>query len=311
LGDGLSHTAFGALAIATVLDISNQLIVVLPVTALLAVFLLKRGQKTKVRGDAALAMVSVGALAIGYMLLNIFPGSKNVSGDVCGTLFGATSILTLTKTDVTLCAFLAAAVILLFVVFYNKIFAVTFDESFAESTGIKTQKYNTVIALVTAVIIVIAMNLVGSLLISALIVFPALSAMRVFKSFKGTVICAAAVAALSAAAGIVLSVLTSTPVGPAIVVMNILFKKHIKISLMQYYKGLLKGIVPCVALTVLSGGLFKLINLQGWLGFLVNVGFVVIVFVISMRLFGMNEYEKNLISGMLNKLFSKFKKHSA
>lgn len=222
LGDGLSHAAFGALAVATVLDVSNDLIVVLPVTALLAVFLLKKGQNAKVKGDAALAMVSVGALAVGYMLLNLFPGSANVSGDVCGTLFGATSILTLNQNDVILCAFLAAVVILLFVVFYNRIFAVTFDENFAESTGIKTEVYNTVIAVVTAVIIVIAMNLVGSLLISALIVFPALSAMRIFKSFKGTVICSAAVAVVSAAAGIILSVMTSTPVGPAIVVMNIL-----------------------------------------------------------------------------------------
>ena len=222
LGDGLSHTAFGALAVATVLDVASPVTVVLPITAILAVFLLKKGQSAKVRGDAALAMVSVGALAVGYMLLNIFPSGSNVSGDVCGTLFGATSILTLDKSDVALCAVLATAVILLFVVFYNRIFAVTFDESFAKGTGIRAEVYNTVIAIVTAVIIVVAMKLVGSLLISALIVFPALSAMRIHKSFRGCVIYSAVVSVVSAILGIVLSILLSTPVGPSIVVMNIL-----------------------------------------------------------------------------------------
>ncbi|MBR5154903.1 MAG: metal ABC transporter permease [Clostridia bacterium] len=223
LGDGLSHTAFGALAIATVLGVNNEIYVVLPITAVLAVFLLKKGQNTKVKGDAALAMMSVGALAIGYMILNIFPGSPNIAGDVCSTLFGATSILTLDKTDVLICAVFAGVVIALFMIFYNKIFAVTFDESFSEGTGINTDAYNIIIAVVTAVIIVVAMNLVGSLLISALIVFPALSAMRIYKSFLGTVICSAIVAVVSAMLGIVISILASTPVGPSIVVMNILF----------------------------------------------------------------------------------------
>lgn len=222
IGDGLSHAAFGALAAATVLGVSNELYVVLPVTAVLAVLLLKAGRSRKVKGDAALAMVSVGALAIGYLLLNIFSASSNVSGDVCSTLFGATSILTLSDIDVKVCAVLSAVVILLFILFYNRIFAVTFDESFAEGTGIKTEVYNTVIAVITAVIIVLAMNLVGSLLISTLIVFPALSAMRIFKSFRSVVICSATVSVICAAIGIAASVFTSTPVGPAIVVTNIL-----------------------------------------------------------------------------------------
>ncbi len=223
LGDGLSHTAFGALAVATVLGVSNEIYIVMPITIVLAVFLLKKGQRTKVRGDAALAMMSVGALAIGYMILNIFPGSKNVAGDVCSTLFGATSILTLDRTDVWVCAVFAGLVIALFMIFYNRIFAVTFDESFSEGTGINTDVYNIIVAVVTAVIIVVAMNLVGSLLISALIVFPALTAMRIYKSFRGTVICSAVIAVLSAAFGILLSIVVSTPVGPSIVVMNILF----------------------------------------------------------------------------------------
>ena len=223
LGDGLSHTAFGALAVATVLNMTDKFLLVLPVTAVIAVILLKKGRNVKVKGDAALAMVSVGALAIGYILLNIFPDGKNISGDVCGTLFGATSILTLGKEEVALCAILSALVLLIFIVFYNRIFIVTFDESFAESKGISTNLYNTVIAVVTSVIIVVAMKLVGSLLISALIVFPALSAMKVFNSFKGTVICSAVLAVMAASLGIVVSVLLSTPVGPSIVLMNILF----------------------------------------------------------------------------------------
>lgn len=222
IGDGLSHAAFGALAVASVLNVSNELVIVLPFTVILAVLLLKTGQNTRIKGDAAVAMISVGALALGYLLLNIFPVSSNVSGDVCGTLFGAASILTLSRGDVILCMALSAAVIALFVLFYNKLFAVTFDETFAEATGIHASAYNTVIAVITAVIIVLAMNLVGSLLISALIIFPAITAMRVFKSFRPVIICAAAVSTFCAAVGIIGSVLLSVPVGPSIVAMNII-----------------------------------------------------------------------------------------
>ncbi len=222
IGDGLSHAAFGALAVAAVLNISNELIIVLPFTVILAILLLKTGSNTKIKGDAAVAMISVGALAVGYLLLNIFPVSSNVSGDVCGTLFGAASILTLSRSDVILCTVLAFAVIVLFVLFYNKIFAVTFDENFAEATGLRAAAYNTVTAAIAAVIIVLAMNLVGSLLISALIIFPAVSAMRVFKSFRPVIICSAVISVLCAAAGIILSVIFSVPVGPSIVVINIL-----------------------------------------------------------------------------------------
>ncbi len=221
IGDGLSHAAFGALAVSAVLGISNELIVVLPVTALLSVLLLRAGQKTKVNGDASVAMVSVGALAIGYLLLNIFPVSANVSGDVCGTLFGATAILTLSKLDVALCVVLSVVVIVLFVLLYNKIFAVAFDESFANAMGIKAEIYNTLIAVVTSVIIVLAMNLVGSLLVSALIIFPALSTMRVFRSFRLVTICSAVVSVICALLGIIISIVLSVPVGPSIVAVNI------------------------------------------------------------------------------------------
>ena len=222
IGDGLSHAAFGALAVAAVLNISNDLVVVLPVTAVLSVFLLKAGQKTRIKGDAAVAMVSVGALAIGYLLLNVFSVSANVAGDVCGTLFGAVSILTLSEFDVMLCIGLSTVVILLFILFYNRIFAVSFDESFACATGVAAEIYNTVIAVVTSVIIVLAMNLVGSLLVSALIIFPALSAMRIFRSFRAVVICSGIVSVICATTGIVCSILLSVPVGPCIVVVNIL-----------------------------------------------------------------------------------------
>lgn len=222
IGDGLSHAAFGALATAAVLGFTNELVVVLPATAVLSVLLLKTGQKTKIRGDAAVAMVSVGALAIGYLLFNMFSVSSNIAGDVCGTLFGATSILTLSKFDVWLCVILSAVVLLIFVLFYNRIFAVTFDEDFASAAGNRLEFCNTVIAVITSVIIVLAMNLVGSLLISALIIFPAISAMRVFKTFKSVVICSAVVSVVCAVVGIVGSILLSVPVGPGIVAINII-----------------------------------------------------------------------------------------
>lgn len=221
IGDGLSHVAFGAMAVAAVTGLTNRMWIVLPVTLLSAVLLLRTGQNTKIKGDAAVAMISVGALAVGYMLMNLFPTSSNISGDVCSTLFGSTSILTLRGADVVLCAVMAVIVIAVFLIFYHKIFAVTFDESFCSATGIKANLYNLMIAVITAMIIVIAMNLVGSLLISALIIFPALSAMRVFKSFRSVIICSAVISVVCAGTGIVLSILFSTPVGSTIVTADI------------------------------------------------------------------------------------------
>ena len=203
IGDGLSHVAFGAMAIA-------------------AVLLLRTGQNTKIKGDAAIAMISVGALAVGYLLMNIFSTSSNLSGDVCSTLFGSTSILTLSLTEVWLCAGMSISVAAVFILFYNKIFAVTFDENFARATGTKAGLYNLLIAVVTAVIIVLAMNLVGSLLISALVIFPALSAMRVFKSFRGVTICAAILSVVCSLTGILVSILAGTPVGSTIVAVQII-----------------------------------------------------------------------------------------
>ncbi len=222
IGDGLSHVAFGAMAIAAVLSVKTELIVVLPVTVLCAVLLLKTGANARIKGDAALAMLSVGSMACGYLLLNMFSASANVSGDVCSTLFGSTSILTLTQTDVWVCVIMSALVILTYVLFYNKIFAVTFDENFARATGVNAAAYNLLIAVITAVIIVLAMNLVGALLTSALMIFPALSAMRVFHTFRQVVLCSAVVAVISSAAGILISIVLSSPVGATIVVVDLI-----------------------------------------------------------------------------------------
>lgn len=221
IGYGLSHVAFGAMAIASVLNITNNMLFILPVTVICAILLLRAGQNTRIKGDAAIAMISVGALAIGYLLMNLFSTSPNISGDVCSTLFGSTSILTLTKGEVWLCAILSIVVVAIFILFYNKIFAVTFDENFAKATGTRANAYNLLIAVVIAVIIVLAMNLVGSLLISALVIFPALSAMRLFKSFRSVTISAAVMSVISATAGILISILAGTPVGSTIVAVDI------------------------------------------------------------------------------------------
>ena len=221
IGDGLSHVAFGAIAIAAVLHLSNEMLLVLPITVLSAILLLRTGQNGKIRGDAAIAMISVGAMAFGYLLMNLFSTSTNLSGDVCSTLFGSTSILTLTKREVWLCAVLSVAVVLIFIFFYNKIFAVTFDESFARATGTSAERYNLLIAVIIAVIIVLAMNLVGSLLISALVIFPALSAMRLYRSFRAVTICSAVLSVLCALLGIAASIVAGTPVGSTIVAVDV------------------------------------------------------------------------------------------
>ena len=221
IGDGLSNVAFGAVAAASVLHITNQTLLVLPVTLFCAVLLLRSGQNARIKGDAAIAMLSVGALAIGYLLLNLFSASPNLAGDVCSTLFGSTSLLTLTQTEVWLCVGLSLLVLIVFVLFYNKIFAVTFDEAFAKASGTRVELFNLLIAVIIAVIVVLALNLVGSLLISALVIFPALSAMRLCKSFFGVTMCSAALSVLCAVLGMLISLLAATPVGATIVAVDI------------------------------------------------------------------------------------------
>lgn len=221
IGDGLSHVAFAAMAVAGVLHLSDDMLFTMPATVLCAVLLLRAGANSRIKGDAAIALISVSTMAIGYLLLNLFSASANLSGDVCTTLFGSTSILTLSSLEVWLCIALSVVVVAIFILFYNKIFAVTFDENFARSSGTRVEAYNLLIAVVIAVIIVLAMNLVGSLLISALIIFPAMSAMRLFKSFKSVTICAAALSVFCALTGILVSIVGSTPVGSTIVAIDL------------------------------------------------------------------------------------------
>ncbi len=221
IGDGLSHVAFGAMAISAVVGLSDDMLLTLPITVICAILLLWAGQNARIKGDASIAMVSVGALALGYLLMNLFPTSSNISGDVCTTLFGSTSILTLRQADVILCMVMSVLVVALFIIFYNRIFAVTFDENFARAVGTAVNTYNLIIAVIIAVIIVLAMNLVGSLLVSALVIFPALSSMRVFKSFLSVTICSAILSVICSLSGILLSILYGTPVGATIVMADI------------------------------------------------------------------------------------------
>lgn len=222
IGDGLSHVAFGAMSVATVLKLTDQMVLILPVTVISAVLLLRTGNNTKIKGDAAIAMISVGALAFGYLIMNVFSTSANLTGDVCSTLFGSTSILTLTMGEVKLCIILSVLVVLVFILFYNKIFAVTFDEDFARSAGTASDAYNLLVAVIIAVIIILAMNLVGSLLISALVIFPALSAMRIFNNFKAVTVCSAVLSVICALCGIIFSILAGTPVGSTIVAVDVI-----------------------------------------------------------------------------------------
>jgi zinc transport system permease protein len=222
IGDGLSHVAFGAMAVAMAMNLTNELMLALPITIIAAIILLSAGQNAKIKGDAAIAMISVGTLAIGYLILNLFPSSSNLAADVCATLFGSTSILTLTKAEVWFCVILSVLVIAVFALFYHKIFAVTFDEDFATATGNNSRIYNLILAVIIAVIIVLAMNLVGSLLISALVIFPALSAMRVYKSFLSVTICSVIISVVCTALGILVSIAADTPVGSTIVAVDIL-----------------------------------------------------------------------------------------
>ena len=223
IGDGLSHVAFGAMAVAAVLGFA-PMTVALPVTVAVAVLLLLAGEKQLIKGDSAIAMLSAGSLAVGYLLLNLFPSSDtgSLSGDVCASLFGSTSLMTLSDADVWLCVGLSAAVIGFFVIFYHKIFAVTFDEGFATSSGVKVRFYNFLLAAVSGIVIVLAMKLVGALLISSLIIFPALSAMRLFRSFRSVVICSAVISVLGSLTGFVFALLLETPTGASVAVVHIL-----------------------------------------------------------------------------------------
>ena len=222
IGDGLSHVAFFAMAIAAIFQWTNNMPLILAVTIAAAIAILCVGETTLMKGDAAIAMISVTSLALGYLFMNIFSTSSNLSGDVCTTLFGSTSILTLLPEQVILSSVLSIAVVIIYILFYNRLFALTFDEDFSRAIGVNVGFYNLAIAVIIAVIIVLAMNLVGSLLTSALIIFPTLSTMRLYKSFKAVVIGSAVLSVLCAVIGMLTSIVVGTPVGSTIVGVEII-----------------------------------------------------------------------------------------
>jgi zinc transport system permease protein len=225
IGTGLSHVAFGATAIAAAMNLSDNIdnmLIVLPVTIICAILLLRTGQNAKIKGDAAIAMISVGSLAIGYLIMNIYSRSANLAGDVCTILFGSVSIMTLSATEVWLSIGLSVLVITVFLLFYNKIFTITFDEDFARASGMNVQLYNTLLAVLTAVIIVVGMRLMGALLISGLVIFPPLSAMRLFRSFRKAVVCSAVISVVCFTAGLIATFYFSLPPGASIVAVNLL-----------------------------------------------------------------------------------------
>ena len=215
IGDGLSHVGFGALAIATAAN-AAPLAVAIPIVVAAAFLLLRLSENSKIKGDAAIALISTGALAIGVMAISL---SNGTNIDVYNYMFG--SILAMSRGDVRLSVVLAAAVLTLYIIFYHKIFAITFDENFARATGVKAGWYNMLIALLTAITIVLGMRLMGTLLISSLVIFPALTSMRILKSFRSVVICSAVLSLLCFLIGIFFSYVWSTPTGASIVCVNI------------------------------------------------------------------------------------------
>ncbi len=217
IGDGLSHVGFGALAIAMVLG-AAPLAFTIPVVVIAALILLRLSETSKIKGDAAIGMIATAALAIGVTVLSL---AKGVNADISSYLFG--SILVMSRDDVTLSLALGGAVLILFVLFYRRIFTVTFDEAFARATGLKAGLYNTLIATLTAVTIVLGMRLMGAMLISSLIIFPALTAMRLCKSFLRVTLTAAIVSLVSFFIGMSISYLLSTPAGASVVLVNALF----------------------------------------------------------------------------------------
>jgi zinc transport system permease protein len=215
IGDGLSHVGFGTLALATALNVA-PLAVSIPIVIAAAFLLLRLSENSKIKGDAAIALISTGSLAVGVVLISMTTGMNT---DVCNYLFG--SILAMKKNDVYLSIGLSVTVLALFGLFYNKLFAITFDETFAKATGVKTGLYNMLIAFLTAITIVLGMRMMGAMLISSLIVFPALTSMRLFKKFRSVTICSACVSVSCFFAGVVVSYVSATPTGASVVMINI------------------------------------------------------------------------------------------
>ena len=215
IGDGLSHVSFGALAIAVALGVT-PLWFSIPVVILAAFLLLRVADDPRWNSDAAIAVMSASSLAVGILVISLTTG---MTTDVDNYMFG--SVLAMTKTDVALAVVLCAAVLVLFILFYHKLFAITFDENFSRATGLKVSRYNTLLAILTALTIVLGMRMMGAMLISSLVIFPALTAMRLFRSFRGVVVCAAVTSVLCFCAGLTVSFAFSTPVGATVVAANL------------------------------------------------------------------------------------------
>ncbi|WP_250277189.1 metal ABC transporter permease [[Clostridium] colinum] len=229
IGDGLSHVGFGALAIATALNVA-PLVISLPIVVIAAFLLLRLKENSKIKGDAAIAIVSTGSLAIGIMVVSMTTGMNT---DVCNYLFG--SILGVRQNEVLLTIVLSITVLIIFILFYNRIFAVTFDETFSRATGTKADFYNMLIALLTAFTIVLGMRTMGALLISSLIIFPALTAMRIFKQFKKVIICSAIISVFCFILGLTISYVYATPTGASVAILNICF--FIIFSILDWARG--------------------------------------------------------------------------
>lgn len=220
LGDGLSHVAFGAAAVAAVLDVFD-IGFALPVTVLAAILILRTSPSKRIMGDAAIAMLSVGALAIGYTVLSVGGGSSNLGGDVCSAMFGSSAILSVGTKELAVVSAVTVLLIALTVIFRHRLLSVTFDGPFAKATGTKTDTYDLMIAVICAVVTVIGMELAGALLISSLMVFPALSAMRICKGFGATLTVAPLIGVICAVIGSALSILLETPVGATVAAVDI------------------------------------------------------------------------------------------
>ena len=216
IGDGLSHVGFGVLTVATALGYSTPLYIAIPCVTICAIILLKMGNRSKVKSDSAIALISSSALAIGVAATSLTTG---LNTDVCNFMFG--SILAMSKTDVYLSIIVSIVVAILFVIYYRKLFVVTFDEEFAKASGLKAQRYTSIIAVLTALIIVVGMRMMGVMLISSIIIFPALTSMRIFKSFKKVVISSGIVSVVSFLLGIYLSYLYNISTGAMIVIVNL------------------------------------------------------------------------------------------
>lgn len=216
IGDGLSHVGFGAVSVAMAFN-AAPLAVAVPVVMLSAFLLLRINADGSIKGDAAIAMISSSALAVGILVASL---SSGINADVHGYMFG--SILAMEESDVWLSVLLSVIVLSLYTLCYHRIFAVTFDEAFGRATGVRVDAYNTLLAMLTAVTVVVGMRMMGALLISSLVIFPALSAMRVFSSFRGVVFCSAAISVVGFSAGILASYFLNTPAGASVVVVNLI-----------------------------------------------------------------------------------------